>query len=390
MTLDEKIVMIEGAAEVAADRQYQAGYITGIPRLGIPSLKLTDGPPGVITRQDSTGMTSTMGVASTFSVADALANGVTIGRDARSLGQDLVLEPYVNIQRDTAFGRAFNTFGEDAFLTAQMGSAEIRGIQSQDVMAQVKHYVGYEGPNNVVVDARTLHEIYLQPFEAAINSGVSSVMCSYNKINGPYSCGNAQTLIAILRNELGFDGFVTSDWGATHSTTYLNAGLDMEMPGGGGPSGLSIPKYFSADNLKAALAAGTVKIARINEAVGRVLGQMDKFGLLDGNSKHDITPLDTAADQKVVLQTALHSAVLLKNDGILPLSNKSLSNLALIGPGAGQTPRDQLRRRGCRRSDRPADQPARGDAEVRQGRQDQLRRGRRPDRHGRAGVGAVA
>ena len=233
MTLDEKLTLIEGESEAAApDKQYQAGYLPGIARLGIPSLKLSDGPPGVITKQDSTGMTSTMGVASTFSDRDAKANGVVIGRDGKDLGMDVVLEPFVNMDRDTSWSRGFNTFGEDPLLTGTTGAAEITGIQSQGEMAQVKHYIAYDGGNNVDVDSQTLHEIYLAPFADAVDAGVSSVMCSYNVVNSYQACDNATTLTQILRNELGFKGFVTSDWGANHGATYLNAGLDMEMPGG--------------------------------------------------------------------------------------------------------------------------------------------------------------
>jgi beta-glucosidase len=225
--------MIEGQAEAASTTQYQAGYLPGVPRLGIPSLRLSDGPPGVITEQDSTGMTATMGVAATFSRSDARLNGEVIGRDARALGQDVVLEPFVNMDRDTSWSRGFNTFGEDPLLTGLTGAAEITGIQSQGTMAQVKHYIAYDGGNNMSVDQQTLHEIYLQPFADAVNAGVSSVMCSYNVVNSAQACGNSDTLTTILRDELGFKGFVTSDWGANHATGYLNAGLDMEMPGGG-------------------------------------------------------------------------------------------------------------------------------------------------------------
>ncbi|HET9187568.1 MAG TPA: glycoside hydrolase family 3 C-terminal domain-containing protein [Acidothermaceae bacterium] len=338
MTLDEKLTLIEGEAEAASpDKQYQAGYLPGVPRLGIPSLKLSDGPPGVITRQDSTGMTATMGVAATFSTDDAKANGVVIGRDARALGMDVVLEPFVNMDRDTSWGRGFNTFGEDPLLTGQTGAAEITGIQSQGTMAQVKHYIAYDGGNNVTVDSQTLHEIYLQPFADAIDAGVSSVMCSYNILNGYQSCGNATTLTQILRNELGFKGFVTSDWGANHGTTYLNAGLDMEMPGGGGPSGVGLPSFFSKDALKAAIASGSIQESRVTEAAGRILYEMDKFGLLSGKSKHNVTPEPVKADEQVVLKTAQDAATLLKNDGnALPLTLAS-SPAAFIGPGAGQT-----------------------------------------------------
>ncbi|MBR7827000.1 glycoside hydrolase family 3 C-terminal domain-containing protein [Actinospica sp. MGRD01-02] len=339
MTLDEKLSMIEGEAEVAnsAD-QYQAGYLPGVARLGIPSLKLSDGPPGVITKQDSTGMTSTMGVAATFSTSDAQANGKVIGSDAKALGQDVVLEPFVNMDRDTSWGRGFNTFGEDPLLTGQTGAAEITGIQGQGEMAQVKHYIAYDGGNNVEVDSQTLQEIYLQPFDDAVQAGVSSVMCSYNEINGYQSCGNAQTLTSILRDELGFKGFVTSDWGADHGTTYINSGLDMEMPGNGGPIPGVIPTYFSSSAMKAAIASGSVQVSAINTAVGRILYEMDRFGLLTGASKHNVTPENTKADEATVLATAQDSATLLQNNGnALPLSSGSLSSLALIGPGAGQT-----------------------------------------------------
>jgi beta-glucosidase len=215
-------------------------------------------------------------------------------------------------------------------------------------MAMVKHFIAYDGGNNVVVDEQTLHEIYLEPFTDAIGAGVASVMCSYNTLNvvaatppaggtpGPYACGNSPTLTGILRGELGFKGFVTSDWGANKATNFINAGLDMEMPGTG--FGDILPTYFSAADLKAAIAAGTVSMSTIDAAVGHILFEMDRFGLLSGHSKHNVTPEPVNADEQVVQQTAQDAATLLKNDGAaLPLSSSDLGNLALIGPGAGQT-----------------------------------------------------
>ncbi|MBM9509353.1 glycoside hydrolase family 3 C-terminal domain-containing protein [Streptomyces sp. KK5PA1] len=342
MTLDDKLTMIAGQVDLEADPQYQAGYLAGIPRLGIPSLKLTDGPPGVITKQDSTGMTATMGVAATFSRKDARLNGAVVGRDAKALGQDVVLEPFVNIDRDTTGGRGFNTFGEDPYLTGQMGAEEIKGTQSQGTMAQVKHYIAYDGANDVTVDEQTLHEIYLAPFQDAVDAGVSSVMCSYNKVNGAQACGNQHTLTDILRGELGFKGFVTSDWGANHGTDYINDGLDLEMPGQGygntvpGRTERGFPAYFGKDALKAAVADGTVTESRITQAAGRILYEYDRFGLLDGSSKHTVTAEDRAADDAAVQKTSEDAATLLKNDAdTLPLSGTS--SVALIGPGAGRT-----------------------------------------------------
>ena len=141
-----------------------------------------------------------------------------IGRDARALGVDVVLEPFVNIDRDPAWSRAFNTFGEDPLLSGQTGAGEISGIQSQGTMAMIKHFIAYDGGNNVVLDSQTLHEIYLQPFADAIDAGVASVMCSYNTLSvvaaapsaggtpGPYACGNAATLTGILRGATGLQG----------------------------------------------------------------------------------------------------------------------------------------------------------------------------------------
>ena len=209
MTLDEKLQMLSGGPEDAATNEYEAGYLPGIPRLGIPSLRFTDGPPGVATRRLSTGMTQTMGVAATFSREDAWLNGRVIGRDARALGQDVMLEPFINLDRDPAAARTWNTFGEDPVLSGALGAETIAGIQSQGVMAQAKHYIGFDGPNgNVVVDQQTLHEVYLKPFQDAVDAGVSSVMCAYNRINdrinGDGSCDSPTMLDTVLKGQLGF------------------------------------------------------------------------------------------------------------------------------------------------------------------------------------------
>jgi beta-glucosidase len=369
MTLDEKITMLHGTGEDASTYQGEAGYLPGIQRLGIPPMRLADGPPGVLTRVPSIAPTSTMGLAATFSREDALANGTLIGREAKSHGVSVVLQPFINIDRDIEFSRGYNTFGEDPFLTGEMGAAEITGVQQEGIMAQAKHYVGYDSDGtDVFVDPQTLHEVYAAPFAAAVKAGVSSVMCSYNRINGRYACGNPDTLLGILKKENGFEGFVTSDWGATHATDFINSGLDMEMPGPlpvawGDPSyfvnrnlppapkpeGPAIasfglpeepqpPKPEPETDLKKLLARGVVSEETITRAAGRVLLEMEKFGYLDGKAKLDVTPSDTAANAAIVERTAIHAAVLLKNEaGALPLKPADLESLALIGPGAGQT-----------------------------------------------------
>jgi beta-glucosidase len=379
MSLDEKLMLIHGWHEDPAVYQGQAGYLQGIPRLGIPGLRFADGPPGVLTRHPSQAETATMGVAATFSVKDAEANGVVIGREARALGIDVALQPFVNIDRDLEFGRGYNTFGEDPYLTSEMGASEIRGIQSQHVMAMVKHYVGYDSDGNSTwIDDQTLHEVYVAPFDAAVKAGVSSIMCSYNRLNGIFACGNEETLTRILRDELGFKGFVTSDWGATHAVTFLNAGLDMEMPGPPAHGGFPIPSFFDSEapppppppmgdflegffgrlpeeprpappdlgdfglkvdtkKMPEALKDGTVSESAVTRAAGHVLYEMARFAYLDGMSKHEVTAQSTEANAKIIEKTGEDAAVLLKNEGgALPLKSGDLDQVVLIGPGAGQ------------------------------------------------------
>ena len=385
MTIEEKIALIRGASEDPATNQGQAGYLTGVPRLGIPPIRMSDGPPGVLTRVPSQAETATMGLAATFSVKDAEDNGVIIAREAKSLGIDVVLEPFINIDRDISFARAYNTYGEDPVLTGAIGAALIRGIQKQGVMSQAKHFVAYDTDgSNVMVDQQTLHEIYVAPFIDAVNAGVSSIMCSYNKVNGTYACGNPDTLIKILRHEVGFKGFVTSDWGAVHAPSFINNGLDMEMPGPApkdSPLGSLIFSFFTTEkpeppagkkpdasvfegffssvpeeptpkpfdsssfgtskdprvNFWTLRQSGELKEGTITSAAGRVLYEMDKFGYLDHPPDHEIHPHAIEANARIIEKTAEDAAVLLKNEGnILPLKPSDLASLAMIGPGAAQ------------------------------------------------------
>src|ERR1035437_1573884 len=266
MTLDEKIAMIHGTGADASTDQGGAGDLPGIKRLGSPPMRLADGPPGVLTRVPSIAPTSNMGVAATFSREDARLNGALIGREARSHGVSVVLQPFINIDRDLNYGRGYNTFGEDPFLTGEMGAAEINGIQGEGVMSQAKHFIAYDtDATNVFVDDQALHEVYLAPFAAAVKAGVSSIMCSYNKVNGPYSCGNPETLKKILKGQVGFEGFVTSDWGATHATDFINAGLDMEMPGPL-PVSYSVLSYFDNGPKREAPESGKTEGRALSDA----------------------------------------------------------------------------------------------------------------------------
>ena len=382
MTLAEKLTLIHDAREDPRSYQGQAGYVGGVRRLGIPGLRFADGPPGVLTRHPSQAETATMGLAATFDVRLAQQNGVVIGREARALGIDVSLQPYINIDRDLAFRRAYNTYGEDPLLTSLIGAAVLRGIQSQNVMAVAKHFIAYDSAaTDVWVDEQALHEIYMAPFEAAVRAGVASVMCSYNHINGPYACGNSATLRQ-LRDELGFKGFVTSDWGATHSAQFMNDGLDIEMIDGPDSSGYQEPAFLGAEpaallapaadsngesmgdiyggsipeesagpsasdidlgakvepeTINEALKTGSVSEATVTRAAGHVLYEMERFGFLDGRSKHVVTAHATEANARIIGRTGEEAAVLLKNEGgALPLKSADLDSVVLIGPTAEQ------------------------------------------------------
>src|SRR5262245_10721994 len=379
MTREEKLAVIRGTHEPEAAFMGQAGWIRGVPRLGIPDLRFADGPPGVLVRRASTGMPATLAMAATFSRAEAAANGAVIGRDARALGVDVILQPYINLYRDPTFERAYNTLGEDPVLTGTLAAQFVEAAQREGVMAQAKHFVAYDGADDAIVDGQTLREVYLAPFKAVVDAGVASVMCSYNRINGIYSCGNEATLKKVLRDEFGFRGFVTSDWGATHGAEFVARGLDMEQPGTGPGAFLALadepeekgmtseevddleeimffgvpeeqrypvparpesppqPSEGVSAKLGQALARGSVVEADIDRAAGHVLGQLERFGWLDRAPRHAVAPQDIEANARIIQQTAERGAVLLKNDGALPLERADLESLALIGPGALQT-----------------------------------------------------
>jgi beta-glucosidase len=380
MTLAEKITVIHGQKDPPEESQGQAGYMAGIPKLGIPWLRLADGPPGVLTRQPSTAPTGTMGLGATFSREDARLNGVVIGRDAAAAGVNISLQPFINIMRDPVWSRAYDLFGEDPLLVGAIGAAQIEGIQSQGVMAEAKHYIAYNGGNDVMVGQQALHEIYAAPFADAVKAGVASIMCSYNKVNGAFACGNPDTLQTLLKQEIGFQGFVVSDWGANHAPTFINDGLDLEMAGYTAdykpcffcPESEPLPPpppeddekskpyepyawpartpeepprlyighrhYEEPRGMLAAIKAGQVDPVRITEAARRILTEEDRFGWIGKEPKHDITPVPFDEDVKIIEKTSEDAAVLLKNqDHALPITPSDLKSLAIIGPGAGQT-----------------------------------------------------
>ncbi|MFE7278690.1 glycoside hydrolase family 3 protein [Streptomyces sp. NPDC057623] len=335
LTLDEKISLVQGTTDPL--RLGQAGYVPGVRRLGIQELRMSDGPAGVNVAASATGLPPVATLAAAFSPRLARAYGEVMGREGRALGMDVLLAPQIELSRAPYFSRNKDQAGEDPFLNSAVAAAQVQGVQAQGLLAMAKHYLANnqrlhefdranpESNYDFRVDDRTLHEIYLPAWEAVVQAGVSSVMAAYNHLNGEWNSEHKPTLTDILRGELGFKGFVTSDWGATHSVS-IEAGLDMQMPDG---------SYFDAP-LKAAIESGAIPESALDTAVGRILDQYDRFGLLDGSRKPAPRAVDVRAGARVAREVATQGAVLLANDGGLPLSRRALNSLALIGPTAAQ------------------------------------------------------
>ncbi|SHN08861.1 beta-glucosidase [Actinacidiphila paucisporea] len=331
MTQAEKLAMMHGGQGCG-----YVGCVDGNTRLGVPPLHLQDGPVGA--GDGFTGVTQLPApVAGAASWDTALMNqyGQVLGSEQWGKGTNVVLAPTINIVRDPRWGRAFESFGEDPYLAGQMGAADIQGIQSQGPMAQVKHYAVYNQEtnrnnitDNAIVSDRTEREIYLPAFETSVKQGgADSAMCSYSAINGAFACENGQLQNSVLKGDLDFTGFITSDWGATHSTVAsANNGLDMEMPGS--------DYYGSA--LTTAVNNGQVSQATIDDHVRRILTSMFKAGLFDRTQSGTTGSVVTSsAHNAIAKQVAQEGSVLLKNAGsVLPVSTGT-DSIAVIGDDAG-------------------------------------------------------
>lgn len=356
MTLDEKMQQLVGApgpiAEIPAC--YGARHVPGIARLGIPTFRITNGPVGVgqsdcvpantpnlpraammsTASAKATALPSAMAVAASFDRAVATKFGDVIGVETRNHALHVLEGPGLNLARVPQGGRNFEYFGEDPFLTGTMAVAEIRAMQRHGVIAMAKHFVANDHETNrttenAIVADRALRELYLLPFEMAVRSGdVASVMCSYNRVNGPYMCENPHLLTDVLRREWGFRGYVQSDFFAVRSTApTLLAGMDHEMPGVAlGP----MTPWYSKERLRAALDAHAISEANIDTALARRYRQMFRLGILDRPVKE--TPIDAARDAAIAREIGEQAAVLLKNDrATLPLDARSLRSVALVG-----------------------------------------------------------
>ena len=325
MTLEEKLAYIGGTGFA----------VRAMPSLHLPALEMSDGPYGV---RSNAGLPSTtyaagIGLAASWDRALAAEVGAGIGRDGRARGINYQLGPGTNIYRSPRNGRNFEYFGEDPYLAGEMVTGYITGMQEEGVSATVKHYVANNSEflrhdSDSIVDERTLREIYLPAFEAAVKRGhVGAVMDSYNLINGEHATQNGFTNIQVMRKEWGFTGTMMSDWDATYSAVgAANGGLDLEMPTG---------KFMNAKNLMPALQAGTVKEATIDEKVRHILTTAMMFGWLDRPQQDTSIPLYDAESNRVALQSAREAAVLLKNESdLLPLKKEQIKTVLVVGPAA--------------------------------------------------------
>ncbi|WP_205695619.1 glycoside hydrolase family 3 C-terminal domain-containing protein [Conexibacter sp. SYSU D00693] len=316
-----------------------AGHVDGIPSLCVPTLVLSDAGSGVAGLQVNT-TTFPSGVAQAAAWDPGLAKrfGKALGEEAFAKGINVMLAPGMNIARLANGGRNFEYLGEDPVLAGQTAAAIVQGIQSNPVLAQPKHFALNEQETqrnfvNVDVDDRTLHEVYLAPFEAAVKQGgAGSIMCSYNLAFGKHVCESEKLLTGVLRDQWGFDGFVTSDWGATHSTApSANAGMDLEMHA-------APPQYFGS-RLGEAIDAGQVSPERLDLMLKHIYVPMFRFGLFDkpavGQPEAFLSKVDSPAHRALARQMSEQSAVLLKNeDDLLPFVGARQRRIAVVGSAA--------------------------------------------------------
>ncbi len=332
LSLDEKLLLLGGKPGRSGPQANSA--TVAIERVGLPELRMADGPMGVHWWcEASTAYPALIAAAASFDNALWYELGQALGRDCRARGVHILLAPGVNIYRAAYCGRNFEYAGEDPFLSSRFGVAYIRGVQDQGVAATVKHfavnfmeYARHTASSDL--DERTLHEIYLPAFKAAITeAGAGALMTAYNLVNGVHCSEHPGLILDILKGEWRFDGVVMSDWLSTYSVApAANAGLDLEMP---------TAAMFTAENLRAALDAGEVALATIDDKVRRLIRLAACFGWLDREQKDTSIPYEDPATASVALEVARRGSVLLKNErGLLPLDARKHRTIAVLGPYA--------------------------------------------------------
>ena len=320
MTLAENISYIGG----------QRNRIMAIPSLTLPEIRMADGPLGVRSQEKhSTAYPADVCVAATWSLDCAKAMGETYGKDFRAQGCHIDLGPGLNIILDPRYGRNFEYYSEDQFLTSRVITTAVQAIQAQGVLTTLKHFAcnnqGTErGSYSVEIDDRSLHEIYLPGFQAAIAEGrTGCIMTAFNWFNDVSCAENSHLNNDFLRGELGFTDILMSDWTAERSFAVANGGLDLEMPTG---------KYMNLDDMQQAISAGKVTLATVDEKVRRILRTIISAGFLDREQKRTDIPKDNPDSAKTALEMPRQGFVLLKNHGnLLPLDPTTTRTIAVLG-----------------------------------------------------------
>ena len=326
LTLEEKAALLSGTDFM---------YTNPVPRLGIPSVCMSDGPHGlrkqkgdakdngISESEPATSFPTAAATACSWNPENLYRMGKAIAVECANYDVDILLGPGVNIKRNPLCGRNFEYFSEDPFLAGKLGAAQVKGVQENGIGVSVKHFAlnnseNYRFMGNSVADERAIREIYLKPFERIVKEAKpATLMCAYNKINGTYCCENEWLLTQVLRKEWGFDGSVMSDWGATHNRVKgVAAGLELEMPGD-----VDICRKWIVDAVK----SGELSEEALNERVGNVLRLIEncqKNRKKRPIGQNGLTEEMRDAHHELAAQIAMDSAVLLKNDGVLPLKKE--------------------------------------------------------------------
>jgi beta-glucosidase len=331
MTLEEQVALLAGA---------DFWTTVAVERLGIPKIKVTDGPNGargggsLVGGVKSACFPAAIGIGASWNPELVRQMGVALAEETKTKSARVLLAPTVNIHRSGLNGRNFECYSEDPMLTSALAVAYIEGVQSQGIAATIKHFVGNESEierqtTSSDIDERTLREIYLPPFEAAVKqAGVWAIMSSYNRLNGVWTSENHWLLTEMLREEWGYDGIVMSDWFGSHTTeASVTGGLDLEMPG---------PTRDRGEKLVAAVREGRVPAETVKAAARRILLLLERVGAFEDATMEDEKAVDRPEHRALIRKLGADGMVLLKNDGILPLDKTALDRIAVLGPNAAE------------------------------------------------------
>ncbi len=327
LTLEEKVSLLSGA---------NFWETVAIDRLGVPSVKVSDGPNGArggVTENGPTAAVFPSGIAlgASWNVELVREVGAALAEEAKSKDSNVLLAPTVNMHRGPLNGRNFECYSEDPHLTSAIALAYIDGLQANGIGATIKHFIGNESEFERMtmssdIGIRALREIYLPPFEAAVEAGVWAVMCSYNRLNGTFTSEHKWLLHDLLKLEYGFDGVVVSDWTAVKSVEpSVNAGLDLEMPG---------PALYRGEKLLAAIAEGKVDLNMVTDGARRILRLVERSGVRTTPRRGTEISENRPEHRALIRRAVAEGSVLLKNDGILPLDGTKKPKVAVIGPNA--------------------------------------------------------